>query len=74
MSTQRGNVARTRGTKYANTYKFVHNKNSKKTKQILASPIEGVCEKCYKILQWKKDYRKYKPLSVPRKWYLSHSL
>ena len=73
MSTQRGNVERTRSNKYKNTYKFVHNKNSRKTKQILESPIEGVCEKCYKILAWKKEYRKYKPLTVPKRWYISQT-
>jgi len=70
MSTQKGNVTRTRANKYKNTFKFYHNKNSKKTQQILSAPIEGVCEHCFKVLQWKKEYRKYKPLTVPKKWYL----
>ncbi len=52
---------------HQNTFKYVHNRNSKRTNQILAMPIHGVCEGCYKILKWRKDYRKYKPLTQPRR-------
>ena len=53
--------------KYQNIYAFHHNKSSKKTKKILSFPITGLCNKCTKIIEWKKQYRKYKPLTVPRK-------
>lgn len=69
MSSQRGNTKRTRASKHQNTFKYQHNKSSKRTKEILGSPIEGVCDKCFKVLEWKKDYRKYKPLTVPKKWF-----
>ena len=29
----------------------------------------GVCDKCKEKIEWKKKYRKYKPLTVPGKWY-----
>lgn len=45
------------GPKYQNSYAFHHNKNSKKTKEILAIPNYGVCQKCHEIIEWKKQYR-----------------
>ena len=55
------------GQKYQNVYAFHHNKSSKKTKKILSYPISGLCGKCTKVIEWKKQYRKYKPLTVVRK-------
>lgn len=46
-----------------------HNPNSKKTQQIANSPNEGVCEKCWEKIEWRKKFRKYKPLTVPGRWY-----
>ncbi|KAG9393694.1 hypothetical protein J8273_4813 [Carpediemonas membranifera] len=46
---------------------FRHNKNSKKTKLIYSFPNEGVCPRCHAIIQWRKDYRQYKPLTTPKK-------
>jgi len=66
MTTRRGDQ-RKKAPVHQNRHKFTHNKGSKKTKEIAASPIEGTCKKCSNILQWKKDYRKYKPLTQPKK-------
>ena len=53
---------------YQNNFKFRHNPNSQKTKKILSLPNEGLCKKCHDIIEWKKQYRKYKPLTMPAKW------
>ncbi len=34
-----------------------------------AQPNIGLCQKCHDIIEWKKQYRKYKPRTVPGKWY-----
>jgi len=52
---------------HANRTAFVHNRNSKKTRRILAAPISGLCPPCRAVLEWRKRYRKYKPLSVAKK-------
>lgn len=55
------------GQKYQNTFAFYHNKGSKLTKIILESPIRGLCSKCTAVIEWKKTYRKYKPLTTLKK-------
>lgn len=67
MSSQRGNVKKG-APKYQNTFAFKHNPKSKKTERILALPIYGLCEKCRKQIEWRKKYRKYKPLTQPASW------
>jgi len=56
---------RRRGPAHQNTFAFRHNPKSKKTERILASPIEGLCQRCHEKVEWRKKYRKYKPLSAP---------
>lgn len=56
--------------KHANAVKFHHNRASKLTKLISSFPIFGLCPKCTQIIQWRKDYRKYKPLSTMKRWYV----
>lgn len=46
---------------------FRHNPKSKLTEKILASPNTGVCRRCYDKIEWRKQYRKYKPLTQPSK-------
>ncbi|KAG7377924.1 hypothetical protein PHYPSEUDO_010845 [Phytophthora pseudosyringae] len=64
MSSQRGNVKKS-APKHQNGYAFKHNPKSKKTERILSMPIHGLCEKCRKQIEWRKKYRKYKPLTQP---------
>ncbi|KAJ0410226.1 hypothetical protein P43SY_002558 [Pythium insidiosum] len=64
MSSQRGNVKK-KAPKHQNTFAFKHNPKSKKTEHILSLPIRGLCDKCYKQIEWRKKYRKYKPLTQP---------
>lgn len=52
---------------HQNTFAFRHNPKSKLTEKILASPNEGVCRRCHDKIEWRKAYRKYKPLSQPSK-------
>jgi len=52
---------------HQNQFAFRHNPKSKKTAQILESPIAGVCRRCHDKLEWRKRYRKYKPLTQPAK-------
>jgi hypothetical protein len=52
---------------HQNTFAFRHNPKSKKTEKILSSPNVGVCTKCHDKIEWRKKYRKYKPLTQPAK-------
>eukprot|EP00593_Proboscia_inermis_P004282 CAMPEP_0171309698 /NCGR_PEP_ID=MMETSP0816-20121228/19889_1 /TAXON_ID=420281 /ORGANISM="Proboscia inermis, Strain CCAP1064/1" /LENGTH=218 /DNA_ID=CAMNT_0011793423 /DNA_START=75 /DNA_END=731 /DNA_ORIENTATION=- len=50
---------------HQNTYAFHHNPKSKKTDKILGSANVGLCRRCTDKIEWRKKYRKYKPLSQP---------
>jgi len=67
MSSQKGNVKK-QGQKHQNTTAWHHNRKSKKTELIVSSPIHGLCAHCTSVLEWRKQYRKYKPLTTPKKW------
>jgi Uncharacterized conserved protein (DUF2039) len=61
-------VRRSRPQAHQNETAFRHNKNSKKTRKILETVnTGGLCERCAEKIEWRKKYRKYKPLSQPRK-------
>jgi hypothetical protein len=62
---QKKNKKRT--PKYQNKFAFEHNLKSKKTAIILASPITHFCRRCHDKIEWRKQYRKYKPLTQPAK-------
>ncbi|KAJ2609469.1 hypothetical protein H4S08_004039 [Coemansia sp. RSA 1365] len=63
----RGSGAKKGPQKYQNKFAYSHNKGSKKTQVILALPVDGLCRRCTDQIQWRKQYRKYKPLTAPRK-------
>ena len=63
MSLRSGNNKK-KGQKYQNTFTFKHNKGSLLTRKIASTPLDLLCKRCIEILQWKIDYRKYKPLST----------
>jgi len=50
---------------HQNTFAYRHNPNSKRTQQILSSPNVGLCRRCHAKIEWRKQYRKYKPLTQP---------
>lgn len=52
---------------HANTYAFHHNKSSKLTKHITSLPIRFLCPACVAVIEWRKKYRKYKPLTVVKR-------
>uniref|UniRef100_A0A0B6YYD5 Uncharacterized protein n=1 Tax=Arion vulgaris TaxID=1028688 RepID=A0A0B6YYD5_9EUPU len=67
MSSQRGNVSRTRTQKYTNKTAFkndLHDK-SQKIKMIKGLSPEGLCHRCKEKIEWKIKYKKYKPLTQP---------
>ena len=63
-----------RAPAHQNSFAFKHNPNSKKTKKIAAMPIVGLCRRCHEILEWRKKYRKYKPLVKPGRCNDCHGL
>ncbi|XP_074250775.1 uncharacterized protein C9orf85 homolog isoform X2 [Saimiri boliviensis] len=69
MSSQKGNVVRSRPQKHQNTFSFKNDKFDKsvQTKKINAKLHDGVCQHCKEVLEWRVKYSKYKPLSKPKK-------
>ena len=56
-----------RAPAHQNTFAFKHNPKSKRTEKILSMPNRGLCQRCHDKIEWRKKYRKYKPLSQPSK-------
>jgi len=71
MSCQKGASGhrRTRGQKHQNitAFKNTLHDTSKRTKKIINTEIAEVCKRCHDVIQWKITYKKYKPLTVPKK-------
>lgn len=74
MSTKRGNAVRTRAQKHQNRTSFKNDLHdtSHTIKMINNIKIAEVCERCKKIIDWKRQYRKYKPLTQPKSCNLCH--
>ncbi|XP_046551526.1 uncharacterized protein C9orf85 homolog [Haliotis rubra] len=69
MSSQKGNVNRSRKQKHQNTSVFrndMYNK-SKKVASLNETKLPGLCQHCREKIEWKIKYAKYKPLTVPKK-------
>ncbi len=71
-STRRGDRTK-KAPKHKNTFAFKHNKHSRKTKFISSLPTareqgSGLCLRCVQIIDWRKQYRKYKPMREAHKW------
>ncbi|XP_053558481.1 uncharacterized protein C9orf85 homolog [Bombina bombina] len=70
MSSQKGNVYRSRPQKHKNVTSFKndkYNSSSSRIKKINSKLHDGVCQRCKEVLEWKVKYSKYKPLSQPKK-------
>ncbi|XP_073717160.1 uncharacterized protein C9orf85 homolog [Misgurnus anguillicaudatus] len=69
MSSQKGNVSRSRGQKHQNATAFKNDKYgaSVQVKKAKAKMHDGLCQRCKDVLEWKVKYNKYKPLTQPRK-------
>ncbi|KAJ1927614.1 hypothetical protein FBU59_007208, partial [Linderina macrospora] len=63
----RGSGAKKGAQKYQNQFAYTHNKGSKTTKKILSLPVDGLCQRCTDVVVWRKQYRKYKPLTAAKK-------
>lgn len=68
MSSQRGNLTK-KAQKHKNVKAFKNDMHdaSQRTKMLNMMEVEGVCDRCKQIIDWKIKYKKYKPLSVPKK-------
>ena len=71
MSTRGGNNAK-KGQRHQNVSAFKNDLHdtSKLRKQINSLVVGGVCARCREVIEWKKKYKKYKPLTAPKKWYV----
>ncbi|XP_064032726.1 uncharacterized protein C9orf85 homolog [Pogoniulus pusillus] len=69
MSSEKGNVSRTRPQRYQNARSFRNDKydTSARRKKINAKLHDGVCQHCKGILEWRVKFSKYKLLSKPKK-------
>lgn len=69
MSTSKGNIKRTRPQKHQNRTAFKNNLHdtSVQTKFINSIQPHGICLRCKDIIEWKIKYKKYKPLTAPKK-------
>ncbi|CAO3598959.1 unnamed protein product [Absidia cylindrospora] len=63
---RKGNNSK-KGQAHQNTTSWKPNKNSKKTREINALPVYGLCQRCTDVILWRKKYRKYKPLTSVKK-------
>ncbi|XP_071965899.1 uncharacterized protein [Antedon mediterranea] len=69
MSTQKGNTKKAGSQKYKNRSAFKNDLHdtSHKTKQLNTMEITGLCPRCADMIAWKIKYKKYKPLTQPKK-------
>ncbi|XP_045509397.1 uncharacterized protein C9orf85 homolog [Colias croceus] len=69
MSLSKGNIRRNRPQKHQNRTAFKNDLHdtSKKTKILNSMQVSGVCIRCREIIEWKIKYKKYKPLTAPKK-------
>ncbi|XP_050966246.1 uncharacterized protein C9orf85 homolog [Labeo rohita] len=69
MSSQKGNISRSRGQKHQNVTAFKNDKYgaTAQVKKAKAKVHDGLCQHCKDVLEWKVKYSKYKPLTQPRK-------
>ncbi|XP_068225348.1 golgin subfamily A member 6-like protein 25 [Palaemon carinicauda] len=68
MSSQKGNLSRSRRQKHQNVTAFKNNKydKSKRTQKINSLEVAEVCKRCQDVIAWKIKYKKYKLLSQPK--------
>ena len=69
MSSQKGNTSRHRPPKHKNNFAFKNDMHdtSGKSKAVNSLCVSNVCQRCKDCIEWKIKYKKYKPLTVPRK-------
>ncbi|XP_008417198.1 uncharacterized protein C9orf85 homolog [Poecilia reticulata] len=69
MSSQKGNVSRSRAQKHKNSTAFKNDKYgaTAQVKKANSKIHDGLCQHCKGVLEWKVKYNKYKPLTQPKK-------
>lgn len=69
MSSQKGNVSRSRGQKHQNSTAFKNDKYGAtvQVKKAKSKIHDGLCQHCKGVLEWKVKYNKYKTLTQPKK-------
>ncbi|KAM4746633.1 uncharacterized protein C9orf85 homolog [Anableps anableps] len=69
MSSQKGNVSRSRAQKHQNSTAFKNDKYGAtvQVKKANSKIHDGLCQHCKGVLEWKVKYNKYKPLTQPKK-------
>ncbi|KAI9485386.1 MAG: hypothetical protein EXX96DRAFT_544916 [Benjaminiella poitrasii] len=65
-SSRKGNNSK-KGQAHQNTTAWKANKNSKKSREIAALPVYGLCQRCTDVIMWRKKYKKYKPLTTVKR-------
>lgn len=69
MSSQKGNVSRSRGQKHQNATAYKNDKYGAtvQVKKAQSKIHDGLCQHCKDVIEWKVKYNKYKTLTQPRK-------
>ncbi|XP_073321458.1 uncharacterized protein C9orf85 homolog [Pagrus major] len=69
MSSQKGNVSRSRGQKHQNATAYKNDKYGAtvQVKKAKSKTHDGLCQHCKGVLEWKVKYNKYKTLTQPKK-------
>ncbi|XP_070690247.1 uncharacterized protein C9orf85 homolog [Pempheris klunzingeri] len=69
MSSQKGNVSRSRRQKHQNASAFRNDKYGAtvQVKKAKSKIHDGLCHHCKGVLEWKVKYNKYKSLTQPKK-------
>ncbi|XP_061585927.1 uncharacterized protein C9orf85 homolog [Cololabis saira] len=69
MSSQKGNVSRSRSQKHCNAFAFRNDKYGAtvQVKKANSKIHNGLCLHCKGVLEWKVKYNKYKSLTQPKK-------
>ncbi|KAG0750287.1 hypothetical protein G6F57_006596 [Rhizopus arrhizus] len=66
VSNRKGNNSK-KGQAHQNSTAWKANKNSKKSREIAALPVYGLCQRCTDVILWRKKYKKYKPLTTVKR-------
>ncbi|XP_042344428.1 uncharacterized protein C9orf85 homolog [Plectropomus leopardus] len=69
MSSQKGNVSRSRAQKHQNSTAFRNDKYGAtvQVKKANSKIHDGLCQHCKGVLEWKVKFNKYKTLTQPKK-------
>ncbi|CAK6950164.1 uncharacterized protein C9orf85 homolog [Scomber scombrus] len=69
MSSQKGNVSRSRQQKHQNTFAYRNDKYGAtvQVKKAKSKIHDGLCQRCKEVLEWRVKYNKYKTLTQPKK-------